>query len=167
MATQETVQSSPFVGSGWRARLGLRAQIAAAVLIVLAVGIFAGNAYLNQRYGPEGAVRQYFEAVQNGDAATAFGDLQVGSPAAATDASLLDQAALSAALRASRPTYPSLDVGKATVTGPLAILTASYLAAGSRKQLSLTLGRANGERQLGVYPRWRIVVLPGVLKVSV
>jgi len=167
MATQETVQSRPFVGSPWRTRLGPRAQIAAAVLIVIAVGIFAGNAYLSQGYGPEGAVRQYFDAVQNGDAATAFSDLQVGSPAAGTDAKLLDEAAMAAALRTSRPTYPSLDVGQATVTGPLAILTASYQAAGGRKQLAMTLGRANGERQLGLYPRWRIAVLPGVLKVSV
>src|SRR3989440_3606569 len=141
MATQETVQSGPFIGSGWRARLGLRAQIAAAVLIVLAVGIFAGNAYLSQQYGPEGAVRQYFDAVQKGDAATAFGDLQLGSPVAATDAKLLDEPAMAAALRTSRPTYPSLDVGQATVSGPLALLTASYQTGGGRKQLSLTLGR--------------------------
>src|SRR5437762_1419468 len=55
----------------------------------------------------------------------------------------------------------------AAAAGSLASLTASYEAAGGRKQLGLTLVRANGDRQLGIYPRWKIAALAQVLKVSV
>jgi hypothetical protein len=83
MATQETVQAHPFA-AGWRARLGPRAQIAVAAVLLLGVGIFAGNAYHGQQYGPEGAVRHYFSALQNGDAAGAYADLEVGALSAST-----------------------------------------------------------------------------------
>jgi uncharacterized Zn-binding protein involved in type VI secretion len=167
MATQESVHGHPVAAGDWRSRLGLRAQVAAGVVLMLAVGIFAGNAYLSQQYGPEGAARHYFAAVQKGDASGAFADLEVGSPSSRTDAKLVDQTAMAAALRTGRPSFPALDVGNATISGTVAILTASFQATGGRKQLSLTLERANGDRQLGVYPRWRIAVLPGVLKVAV
>src|SRR5947209_8127652 len=99
MGTQATIHSAPAARIDWRARLGLRAQIAAATVIVLGVGLFAGNAYLSQQYGPEGAVRHYFAAVQTGDAAGAFADLEVGAAASATDAKAVDLAAMTAALR--------------------------------------------------------------------
>jgi hypothetical protein len=166
MATQETVQTHP-IGAGWRARLGPRAQIAVAAVLLLGVGIFAGNAYLGQQYGPEGAVRHYFSALQKGDAAGAYADLEVGALSTPTDAKLVDRKAMAAALQTARPAFTGVDVGQATVSGTVALLTASYQAPGGRKQLSLTLQRANGERQLGLYPRWRIAVLPALLKIVV
>jgi len=167
-AAQVTVDTPPVKPAplvkvvSWRRR---RYQLGALFVLVLVVAALVANNFLARQYSPDGVVRQYLSALQGGDASSAWGLIQV-TPADPAQLSLLDKAALAAALGDSRPDIRSLAITDTkTVDAATAQVNFSYETASGTKQGSFIVQRT-GENKVGIYPGWHVVVTPVVLQVN-
>lgn len=147
----------------WRQR---RFQVAAisvgAILVVAALA----NSVLASQYTPEGAVRQYLSALQSGNAAAAWSQIQVSAPTQTATATLIDQAAFKAALAATRPDIKAFSVSGATrIDSSTQSVALSYDTAGGTKQAKFIV-QQGGEKSFGLYPLWHLIIVPTILQVT-
>jgi hypothetical protein len=147
----------------WRKR---RFQVAAisvaAVLIVAALA----NSVLASQYTPEGAVRQYLSALQSGNAVAAWSQIQVSAPTQAATATLIDRAALVAALAAAKTDIKNFNVnGTTRVDGSTDIVAISYDTAGGTKQAKFVV-QQGGDKSFGLYRLWHLVIVPTILQIT-
>jgi hypothetical protein len=147
----------------WRQR---RFQVVAiSVAAILLVAALA-NSVLASQYTPEGAVRQYLSALQSGNAAAAWSQIQVSAPTQPATATLIDQAAFKAALAAARPDIKSFNVSGATrIDSSTQSVALSYDTAGGSKQAKFIV-QQGGEKSFGLYPLWHLIIVPTILQVT-
>lgn len=146
----------------WRQRRFQVAAISVAAILVVAA---IANSVLASQYTPEGAVRQYLSALQSGNAAAAWSQIQVSAPTQPTTATLVDQAAFKAALAAARPYIKSFNVnGTTRINGSTETVGLSYDTAGGTKQAKFIV-QQGGEKSFGLYPLWHLVIVPTILQV--
>jgi hypothetical protein len=143
-----------------------RYQLAAvAALIAIIAGVVTNN-FLARQYSADGAVRQYLTALQAGDAASAWNEIQVSAPTTPVAANLSDRAALQAALGAGRPDIKSFAIIGTTSHDPsTAIVDFSYDTSSGTKQGKFVVQRS-GDSHIGFYPAWHLVIAPTLLSLS-
>jgi hypothetical protein len=164
MAREAAVATGPSTIAKSRPWQQRRYQFGAGIMaLVLVLGI-VGNNLIAGQYTPEGAVRQFFSALQSRDAATAWSEIQITAPPSPVTASLTDEAALRAALAAIGPDVKNFDVTNSTSTGAGSVTVSfSYDTSGGTKQGALVVQRS-GERRFAFYPVWHLVITPAILK---
>ena len=147
----------------WQQR---RYRLAAGALLLVVIAAALANNVLGRQYTPDGAVRHYLSALQSGDAAAAWSEIQVSAPTQPAMASLIDQAALRAALAAAKPDIKSFNVNNITrVDAATALVAFSYDTASGTKQAKFTV-QQSGEKSFGLYPLWHILISPTILEVT-
>jgi hypothetical protein len=105
-------------------------------------------------------------ALQAGDAATAWNQMQVSAPTAPARFTLIDRTALQAAFSARKPDIKSFTVTATTNSNPsTAIVNFSYDTAGGSKDGRFVVQRS-GETHFGLYPDWHLVVTPTLLSIA-
>jgi len=161
--TMTSQQVSPTIG--WRSRLGWRARLAALAILLLLVAAIGANLYLSNLYGPQGAARQYLAALGSGDANTLWALINPPSAPRGAQGSLLDRAALKAALEIDHSPITNVTVGPATIAGSVATVSVSYRRSGAISTQTLTLSQG-ADRHLGIYPSWRVDLVPALLGIS-
>lgn len=140
-----------------------RFQLTAVVTLIAIIGAVVANNFLASQYTADGAVRQYLSALQSGDAATAWSQIQVSAPNAPVAASLTDRAALQAALSAGKPDIKRFAITSTTSHDPSTeIVDFSYDTSSGTKQAKFVVQRS-GETHFGFYPVWHLVITPTVL----
>jgi hypothetical protein len=141
-------------------------RIAAALLVLALLAVAVANNVLARQYTPDGAVRQYLSALQSGNAATAWNEIQVSAPTQPVTASLVDQVALRAALAAAKPDIRGFNVTSTTqVDAATDVVAFSYDTTSGTKQAKFTV-RQSGEKSFGLYPLWHLIILPTILQVT-
>lgn len=163
-----TVQSHPattLTGS-WRDRLGLRAMLIAAALLLLIAGGVVTNVVLSRQSSPEGASQRYLDGLRSGDASAAWSAMEVNQPQQPVEAKLLDESSLKAALSGAKPNYQSATVTKTAQDGASAATDIRVSRPEGELQTTLLLRRDDAERRYGIYPSWRVVVPPAVLRAT-
>jgi hypothetical protein len=146
----------------WQQR---RNVIAAAIVVAAVVGAALGNNVLAHQYTPDGAVRQYLNALQSGNASEAWSVIQVSAPTQPVAATLTDQSAMQAALSVGRSDMKSFAVTGTSSSGSVTIVSVSYDTATGTKQAKFTLERS-GETHFGFYPVWHLVLAPTLLSIT-
>src|SRR6266566_1185551 len=143
-----------------------RLQIAAGTLVALVVvGVLANNFIANQ-YTPEGALRAYLNALQSGNATQAWSQIEISTPASSANATLTDQAALQAALATAKADFRNFDItGTTNLDANTAQLAATFDTSKGSKQAKILVNRS-GDKRLGFYPIWRVVLAPALLTVT-
>ncbi len=148
----------------WRQPRIIAAVTVAVVLVVVAV---VGFNLVGRQYTPDGAVRQYLGALQSGDVAGAWSQIQVAAPAPGVSASFTDQQAMRASLAAGKPDIRSFDITHtSTLSSSTAEVDFSYRTSSGAKQAKFVLQRS-GDTRLAVFPIWQIEVAPTVLQLQV
>ena len=148
----------------WRQR---RFQIAAILVAATLVAAAVANSVLANQYTPEGAVRHYLSALQSGNAAAAWSQIQVSAPTQPATATLVDRAALAAALAAAKPDIRSFNVtGTTRVDGSTDMVAISYDTAAGTEQAKFVV-QQGAEKSFGLYPLWHLVIVPTMLHVTV
>lgn len=143
-----------------------RYRIGAGVLVLALLVAGIGNNLLARQYTPDGAVRQYLSALQSGDASTAWSEIQVSAPTQPARVSLIDQAALRAALVAAKPDIKSFNINSTTrIDAGTELVAFSYDTASGTKQAKFTV-QQSGEKSFGLYPLWHLIVVPTILQVT-
>ncbi len=154
---------SPSRSPLWRRR---RYQLAAGITVVAILGAFIANNLIARQYTPEGAVRQYLNAIQAGDAANAWSEIQVSAPTTPAAFSLTDRPALQAAFSARKPDIKNFTVTATTNSSPsTAIVDFSYDTAAGSKQEKFVVQRS-GETHFGLFPDWQVVIRPTLLTIA-
>ncbi len=147
----------------WRQR---RYQLTALLVAIAFVAAVAGNNFFSRQYSPDGAVRQYLGALQSGDANSAWSVIQVSAPAGSAQVSLLDRAALNAALASAKPDIRSFAITDTTVAdSTTSMVDFSYDTSQGTKQAKFVVQRS-GENHFGVYPAWHLEIQPTLLQLS-
>jgi hypothetical protein len=147
----------------WQQR---RYRLAAGALLLVVVAAALANNVLGRQYTPDGAVRHYLSALQSGDAAAAWSEIQVSAPTQSARARLIDQAALRAALAAAKPDIKSFNINSTAQIGAATALVAfSYDTVNGTKQASFTV-QQSGEKSFGLYPLWHLIIVPSILQVT-
>jgi len=147
----------------WRQRRFQVAAISVAAILVVAA---LANSVLASQYTPEGAVRQYLSALQSGNAAAAWSQIQVSAPTQPATATLIDLAAFKAALAAARPDIKAFNVSGATrIDSMTQSVALSYDTAGGSKQAKF-IAQQGGEKSFGLYPLWHLVIVPTILQIT-
>ena len=141
----------------WRTRLGRRSQVGALALVLLTVALVAGNAVQGQVYGPQGAVKAYFAALESGNVSRATSLIDIGGATTKSDSVFLSRAALVAAMRSEKQTFPGLRVDAPIAVQPdLAVVPVNYAGA----PFSVDVKRESGFF-LGSYTApWRLLSPP-------
>ncbi|HVB78146.1 MAG TPA: hypothetical protein VNI34_10140 [Candidatus Nitrosotalea sp.] len=150
---------------GWRSRLGWRTRLAALAILLLLVAAIGANLYLTNLYGPQGAARQYLAALGSGDANALWALINHPSAPTGVQDSLLDRAALNAALEVDHSPITNVTVDPATIAGSVATVSVSYRRSGAISSQTLTLSQG-ADRHLGIYPTWRVDLVPALLSIS-
>jgi hypothetical protein len=153
-----TVPPRPWQQSRYRLAAG-------ALLLVVVVAALANNIIARQ-YTADGAVRQYLGALQSGDAARAWSQIQVAAPTQPARISLVDEAALRAALATTKPDIRSFNANSSTrIDGATQLVAFSYDTASGTKQAKFTV-QQSGAKSFGLYPSWHLIVEPTILQVN-
>jgi hypothetical protein len=143
-----------------------RYQLAAFVALIAIIAAVVANNVLGRQYTADGAVRQYLGALQAGDAATAWSEIQVSAPTVPATASLTDRASLQAALAAGKPDLKNYAItGTTTRDASTSIVDVSYDTSRGTKQAKFVVQRS-GETHFGFYPVWHLVITPTVLSLT-
>jgi len=163
-----TIQSSPATttASSWRGRLGLSAMLVAAAALLLIAGGVVANAALSRQSSPEGSSQAYLDGLRSGDASAAWSAMQVNQPQQPVEAKLLDESSLKAALSTAKPTFRSATVTKTAQDGDSAATDIRVNRPEGELQTTLLLRRDDAERRYGLYPRWRVMVSPAILRAT-
>ena len=163
-----TVQSSiaTTTAGSWRDRFGLRAMLIAAALLLLIAGGVVTNLVLSGQSSPEGSSQRYLDGLRSGDASAAWLAMEVSQPQQPVEAKLLDQSSLKAALAGAKPDYRSATVTKTAQDGASAATDIRVSRPEGELQTTLLLRRDDAERRYGIYPTWRVVVPPAVLRAT-
>lgn len=147
----------------WQRR---RYQVGVLAVIIAIVAAVIGNSYLTRLYSPDGAVRAYMSALQSGDANSAWTQMQVAAPASGATVSATDEHALAAALSIAKPDIRSFSIASSTqANSTTASVVVSYDTSTGSKQASYLVERS-GTTRFGIYPSWRVVVVPTVLQLN-
>jgi hypothetical protein len=168
---RENTATPPFsgflVGGSWRRHLGPRAQLVTAAILGLVVAGTFGYALLARSYSPEGAIRDYLAARDRGDVDAVWAATVIDSQVNA-DASLLDKPALRAVLAnpANRHSYPGWTVHQARTGVEATTVDVSYREGAAVRHLSLRARPDTQHHQLGVFPRWQVVLVPSAFAVT-
>ena len=165
MAAINSVAPSSSAVTGWRQRLGVRAQLVVALVLLVVIAAVGANVYFAGQYSPAGTVREYLAALQAGDSARAWSLMEVARPASQPNATLLTQKALAATLASNKPTYPGLTIGRTDSTGPGATVHVGYVSGSATRQVQISLVQT-ASRSLLLYPVWKVVVTPALLSVT-
>jgi hypothetical protein len=143
-----------------------RVRIATVAAILVAVVALIGNNVIARQYTPDGAVRQYLGALQSGDSATAWSQIQVAAPTQPADVALTDQSALRAAIASGRPDIKSFEVTSTSSTGAsTAIVSVTYETSSGTHQAKFSVEHS-GQTRLGIYPVWQLVLTPTLLQIA-
>ncbi len=163
-----TVQGRPETkpNGSWRDRLGPRAMLIAAALLLLIAGGVVTNVVLSRQSSPEGTSQRYLDGLRSGDASAAWSAMEVSQPQQPVEAKLLDEPALKAALSGAKPNYRSATVNKTAQDGASAATDISVSRPQGELQTTLLLRRDDAERRYGIYPSWRVVVSPALLRTT-
>jgi hypothetical protein len=160
--TSVSSAARPEEPAAWRRR---RYQVIAGAVAIALIAAFVGNNFLARQYSPAGAVSQYLGAIQRGNAAAAWSLIQVTASTTKVDASLIDRAALQAALSSGKPDMKSFAItSTSNASASLAAVNFSYETSSGTKQGALSVGRS-GETSFGFYPVWHVVITPALLDV--
>ncbi len=164
-----TVQSrtATTTAGSWRSRLGLRGMLVAATILLLIAGAVLVNAGLSGQSSPEGTSQRYLDRLRSGDAEATWSAMQVTPPAQPVEAKLLDESSLKAALSTTKPNYGSATVTKTTQDGASAATDIRVSRPDGELQTTLQLRRDDAERRYGIYPTWRVMVSPAILRATV
>ncbi|WP_338176044.1 hypothetical protein [Candidatus Dormiibacter inghamiae] len=146
--------------------MGLRAMlVAAAVLLLIAGGVLA-NVGLSRQTSPEGTSQRYLDGLRLGDASSAWSAMEVTQPQQPVEAKLLDESSLKAALATTKPNYRSATVTKTTQDGASAATDIRVSRPEGELQTTLQLRRDDAQRRYGIYPTWRVMVSPAILRAT-
>jgi hypothetical protein len=141
--------------------------VAAGAVIALIAAAFVGNNVVARQYTPDGAVRQYLDALQARDAAGAWAEMQVTVPQQSVAASLTDQSALRAALATTPSAIVSYDVTNVSYSNDsTAHVNVSIQTSKGTQQAQFVVERS-GQRRYGLYPIWHVLVSPALLSFAV
>jgi hypothetical protein len=142
--------------------------LTATLLGVLAAGTL-GYGWLARSYSPEGAVREYLTARDRGDVEAVWAAITIDSQLAKTDGSLVDKRALRATLSnpANRHSYPGWTVNQSRTSGDVTTVDISYRDAAAVRHFRLRVLPDARHRQLGMFPRWQVVLVPSAIAVAV
>ena len=147
----------------WQRR---RYQAALLAILVLVVAAVIGNSFLTRQYSPEGAVRDYLSALQSGDQTAAWNQIQVAASPSGVTVTATDEKSFKAALSNAKPDLQSFSIASATqVNSTTASVDISYDTSSGTKQSTLLVERS-GESRFGIYPSWRVVVVPALLQLD-
>jgi hypothetical protein len=143
-----------------------RLQIGAGTLVALAIiGVLANN-FIASQYTPEGALRAYLSALQSGNASAAWNESQVSAPTSNATATLMDRAALQAALATAKPDFRSFDItATSNVDANSAKIAVTFDTSKGTKQARFLVQRS-GDKRFVFYPIWRVVLAPAVVTVA-
>jgi hypothetical protein len=150
-------------------RRGWLPQIAAGAGLLLIVGGFALNSYLASRYGPDGTAVSFIEAAGSGDAATAWSLISIAgvSPTAGTADLATEQGLASQLHLAPVPTGATKVVVTAHRDVPGGVqVTVSYQLNNQRSSARLNLVQDPAAKHFGIYPSWRVVLVPSVIAIK-
>lgn len=162
-AIPDTEPSAAAIRRPWHQR---RYRVTASLVGLAILAAAVANNVLARQYTPDGAVRQYLSALQSGDASAAWKQIQVSAPTQPATASLVDQAALRAALAAAKPDIKGYNVSSTTqVNAATDVVAFSYDTANGTKQAKFTV-QQSGEKSFGLYPLWHLVIVPTILQVT-
>src|SRR5216683_4652999 len=129
-----------------------RLQIGAGSLVALVIIVVLANNFIASQYAPEGALRAYLSALESGNASAAWNQVQVSASASNATATLMDEAALRAALATAKPDFRSFDI---TVTSNADANTAhvavTFDTSKGSKQARFLLQRS-GDKRFVFYP---------------
>jgi hypothetical protein len=158
--------SAPRLGH-WRTRVGRRAELAAAGVVLLVAAVVGGNLLLSRTFAPGDAAAGYFGALDRGDAAGAWSRALVDETGSGkADARYTDRAALASTLAAARQQYSGLAVSNVRLDGDRATVQVGYRDGVSARVSSVELRRDNSHRFLGIYSTWLVVVRPRPIQVT-
>lgn len=158
--------TAPLVGTTpiWRRRWF---QLAVGFVLLVFLAAVVGNNLVARQYTPDAAVVAYLSALRSGDADAAWADIEVGVATQPVAASLTDQAALRAALKAARPDISSFDLTKTSnLDSSRALVTVAITTSKGSRQAQILVERV-GARTFGLYPTWRVMLAPAVLSLTV
>jgi len=140
-----------------------RVQIGAGLVLALLLAGVIGNNALAAQYTPEGTVRHYLSAIQAGDAAGAWADIQVMEPSMPVAIVLTDQAAMRASLSSGKPDFNSFDItGTTKLDASNAIVAVTLATSKGARQIHVMVQRS-GQSRFVFYPIWRVVAAPTLL----
>ena len=167
MATENVLPLNRFLI--FSRRRGWFSQLTVGAVLLLIVAGFALNSYLASRYGPDGTAISYVEATGSGDSATAWSLMTVaGGPSPAGTADLATQAGLDGQLHLE-PAHTGVTnvavAGHRDVPGGVQV-SVSYQDHGRKASIQLDLSQDPSARHFGIYPSWRVVVVPSVVTVK-
>ncbi len=163
-----TVQSRPATAltGSWRNRLGLRAMLITVVVLLLIASGVVTNLVLSRQSSPEGTSQRYLDGLRSGDASAAWSAMQISQPQQPVEAKLLDQSSLKAALSRTKPDYQNATVTKTAQDGASAATDIRVSRPQGELQTTLLLHRDDAERRYGIYPTWRVMVPPAILRMT-
>jgi len=156
------VVPGPERSNTWWLRPGY--QLVAGVVILVLVAAIVANNMISRQYSPDGTVRAYLGAVESGDSNAVWNNAEVAAAGQSTTASLIDQAAMRAALSNGYRDLKSFaidsvsDVNAATAAVAVTVGTSS-----GSKQLRVVVVRSS-DRRYGLYPIWRVELAPVILQ---
>ena len=167
MATENVLPLNRFLI--FSRRRGWFSQLTVGAVLLLIVAGFALNSYLASHYGPDGTAISYVEATGSGDSATAWSLMTVaGGPSPAGTADLATQAGLDGQLHLE-PAHTGVTnvtvAGHRDVPGGVQV-SVSYQDHGRVASTQLDLIQDPAARHFGIYPTWRVVVVPSVVTVK-
>jgi len=167
LETSPAIAASPAAASGrqpaWRMR---RYQLTALFVAIVFVAAVVGNNFFSRQYSPDGAVRQYLSALQSGDANSAWSVIQVLAPSGSAQVSLIDRAALRAALASAKPDIKNFAITSTTISdSTTSMVDFSYDTSQGTKQAKFLVQRS-GDNHFGIYPTWHLVIQPTLLQFS-
>jgi hypothetical protein len=147
----------------WRRR---SYQVGTLFVAIALAATLVGNNLLARQYTPDGAVRQYLAALQAGDAAKAWGAIQVTAPTASVAATVTDRNALQAAFAAGKPDIKDFTVtGTSDLNPTTASVDVTYDSSSGSKQAKFVVQRS-GDTHFGIYPVWHLMITPTLLEVT-
>lgn len=156
--------ATPAVGPQFWQRRGF--QVSALLAVVVAGGALAANNLVARQYTPDASVHQYLSALQSGDVATAWAQVQVSAPTAEVAAALIDRAAFQAALAAGKPDIKDFSIISTTnIDARTASVDFNYDTSSGTKQGKFIVERS-GQTHFGLYPDWQVVLTPALLQIT-
>ncbi len=163
VATPAPLPSQPERRPLWRRRW---VQIGSVVLVLALIAAYVADNFLARQYSPDGAVRQYLAALQSGDAKTAWSVAQVAAPSQPTVASLVNEAAMSAALASAKPDIRGFSItGTTEINSSMDGVDFVYDTGTGSKPGKFILQRS-GDNHVLVYPSWHIVITPTLMQIN-
>jgi hypothetical protein len=147
----------------WRQR---RYQVGATLLAIAVFTAAIGFNLIARQYTADGAVRSYLTALQSGNASAAWDQVQVSMPTAQVTATMIDRAAMQAALATGRPDIKNFNITNTSqIDAARSTVSFDYDTSAGTKQAKFIVQQGS-EKRFGFYPLWHLVIAPTMLQIT-